>query len=57
MTVDEMRDKAMQEAIAKAALKRGLNIAVTEDEALAYYSKHKADFDQPATAFGIGRFR
>lgn len=50
MTVGELRAKAAQEAIAKAALKRELNIAVTDDAAKAFYAKHAADFEQPETA-------
>ena len=50
MTVDELRAKAAQEAIAKATLKRELNIAVTDDAAKAFYAKHAADFEQPETA-------
>jgi peptidyl-prolyl cis-trans isomerase C len=47
MTVDDLRAKATQEAVAKAALKRALNITVTEDEARDYYTQHPADFEQP----------
>ena len=47
MTVDELRAKATQEAVAKAALKRQLNINITDDEARDYYTKHAADFEQP----------
>ncbi len=47
MTVTELRAKATQEATAKAALKRSLNITVTDDEAKDYYTKHPADFEQP----------
>ena len=50
MTVDELRAKAAQEAIAKATLKRELNIAVTDDAAKAFYTKHAADFEQPELA-------
>ena len=50
MTVDELRGKATQEAIAKAALKRELNIVVSDDEAMAFYAKHMTDFAQPETA-------
>jgi len=50
MTVDELRAKAAQEAVAKATLKRELNISVTADEAKAFYTKHAADFEQPETA-------
>ncbi len=47
MTVGDLRTKATQEAVAKAALKRLLNIKVTDDEAKAFYDKHSADFEQP----------
>lgn len=47
MTVDQLRAKATQEAVAKAALKRELNINITDDEAKDYYTKHSADFEQP----------
>ena len=50
MTVDELRAKAVQEATAKAALKRALHITVTDDQAKAFYAKHSADFEQPELA-------
>ncbi len=50
MTVDELRGKAKQEAVAKAALKRELNISVSEADAQAYYTNHSADFEEPETA-------
>jgi parvulin-like peptidyl-prolyl isomerase len=50
MTVEELRAKATQEAVAKATLKRELNISVTEDEAKDYYAKHPADFEEPEKA-------
>ena len=50
MTVEELRSKAVQEATAKAALKRELNITVSDDQAKAFYAKHSADFEQPETA-------
>jgi len=49
MTVDQLRAKAAQEATAKAALKRELNVAVTAAEVQAYYSNHSADFEEPET--------
>ncbi len=49
MTVDQLRAKATQEATANAALKRALNIAVTDAEVTAYYSNHAADFEMPET--------
>jgi len=50
MTVKELRGKALQEAVAKAALKRELNVKPTEEEAKDYYVKHSADFEQPELA-------
>jgi parvulin-like peptidyl-prolyl isomerase len=50
MTAAELRGKAKQEAVAKAALKRELNINVTPDMAKAFYAKHAADFEQPEMA-------
>jgi parvulin-like peptidyl-prolyl isomerase len=50
MTVGDLRAKATQEAVAKATLKRELNITVTDDEAKAFYVKHAADFEQPEMA-------
>lgn len=47
MTVEQLRAKATQEAVAKAALKRQLNINITDTEARDYYDKHSADFEQP----------
>ena len=50
MTVTELRGKAMQEAVAKTALKRELKIAVSEADAKDYYAKNPADFEQPEMA-------
>jgi parvulin-like peptidyl-prolyl isomerase len=50
MTVDQLRAKATQEATAKAALKRELNVQVTEAEAQAFYAQHTSDFQQPEMA-------
>jgi len=47
VTVPELRAKATQEAVARAALKRQLNINISDDEAKDYYAKHAADFEQP----------
>jgi len=47
MTMDELRAKALQEAVAKATLKRELTLAVSDDEVKAFYAKHAADFEQP----------
>jgi foldase protein PrsA len=49
MTVDQLRAKATQEATANAALKRALNISVSDAEVAAYYSNHAADFEVPET--------
>lgn len=50
MTAADLRAKAAQEATAKAALKRALNINVTDAQAQAFYAKHVADFEQPEMA-------
>ena len=50
LTVTELRSKALQEAIAKAALKRQLNIAITDAEAQTFYTNHPADFEEPEKA-------
>jgi len=50
MTVEDLRNKAAQEAVAKATLKRELNIAVSDESAKAFYAKHAADFEQPEMA-------
>lgn len=47
MTAKDLRQKAVQEATAKAALKRELNIKVTDAEARAFYTNHEAEFEQP----------
>ena len=47
MTVAQLRARATQEATAKAALKRELNAAVTEEEAKDYYNKHATLFELP----------
>jgi len=47
MTTADLRAKAVQEAVAKAALKRQLGIAITDDEAKDYYNQHPSDFEQP----------
>lgn len=47
MTVEELRAKAAQEATAKAALKRALNVTVTDDEVKAFYTSRPADFEEP----------
>ena len=50
MTVEELRAKATQEAVAKTALKRQLNINITDEDAKDYYTQHPADFEQPELA-------
>ncbi|MEI8290323.1 MAG: peptidylprolyl isomerase [Verrucomicrobiota bacterium] len=50
MTMDNLRSKAMQEAVAKTVLKRELKIAVSEADAKDYYAKNPADFEQPEMA-------
>ena len=50
MTMDELRAKALQEATAKAALKRDLNVTVTDDEVQKLYNDRPADFEEPEKA-------
>jgi len=50
MTEAELRNKAAQEATAKATLKRELKITASDDEAKAFYAKHASDFEQPELA-------
>jgi peptidyl-prolyl cis-trans isomerase C len=50
MTMDELRAKALQEATAKAALKRELNVVVTDDEVGQLYTNRPADFEEPEKA-------
>ena len=50
MTVADLRAKATQEAVAKIALKRLLNINITDEDAKDYYNQHAADFEQPEMA-------
>lgn len=50
MTVEDLRGKAVQEAVAKATLKRELGINVSDADAQAYYTNHAADFEEPETA-------
>jgi parvulin-like peptidyl-prolyl isomerase len=50
MTMEDLRAKATQEAVAKAALKRELGINTTDEEAKEYYNSHAADFEQPEMA-------
>ncbi len=50
MTMEDLRAKAVQEAVAKAALKRELGITVAAEAAKDFYTKHAADFEQPQMA-------
>lgn len=50
MTEEKLRAKAVQEATAKATLKRELNIHVTDAMAQEYYSNHAAAFEEPELA-------
>jgi parvulin-like peptidyl-prolyl isomerase len=47
MTLADLRAKAVQEATAKAALQRELNVNVTDADARNYYKLHSADFEEP----------
>jgi peptidyl-prolyl cis-trans isomerase C len=47
MTVQELRAKAVQEGVAKAALRRILNISTTDAEVRDYYTNHPSEFEQP----------
>jgi foldase protein PrsA len=49
MTMDQLRAKAVQEAVAKAALRRELNVSTTDAEARDYYTNHPSEFEQPET--------
>ena len=50
MTMAELRAKALQESVAKAALKRELKVVVTDDEVLKLYTDRPADFEEPEKA-------
>lgn len=47
ITADQFRAKAAQEATANAALKRALNISVTEAQIENCYSNHESNFEVP----------
>jgi len=47
MTVQDLRTKAREEAIAKAALKSALNPQATDAEVKAFYTDHPGDFEEP----------
>lgn len=48
MTLEELRAKSTQEAVAEAALKRALNINVSDEDARAFYNQNPDKFEQPA---------
>ena len=50
MTIGDLRARATQEAIAQAALRRELNVSVTDADAREYYTNHPAAFEQPEKA-------
>lgn len=50
MSAEDLRAKATQESVAKAALKRELGIVVADAEAKDYYDKHPAEFEEPEKA-------
>ena len=50
MTEELLREKAAQEAIAKATLRRLLGAFVTDAEVKQYYTKHTSDFEEPPSA-------
>jgi len=50
MTMEQLRSKAAQEAVAEAALKRELNVKITDADAQDYYTKHSAEFELPEMA-------
>ncbi len=50
MTESELRAKASQEATAKAALKRELNLTVTDEQVKSCYSNHLSSFEEPEKA-------
>lgn len=50
MTEDSLRMKAAQESTAKSALKRELNLNVTDAEVKSYFSNHAAAFEMPEKA-------
>jgi parvulin-like peptidyl-prolyl isomerase len=49
MTMEQLRAKAVQEAVAKAALRRELNITTTDAEAMDYFTNHPSEFESPET--------
>jgi parvulin-like peptidyl-prolyl isomerase len=47
MTADQLRAKATEEAVARAALRRELNVSTSDAEARDYYTNHPSDFEAP----------
>ena len=47
ITADQLRSKAAQEATAKIALKRELNVTVTPEQIRECYTNHEANFEEP----------
>lgn len=47
MSEAELRNKAAQEATAKATLKRALKLNITEEQVKSYYSNHTQAFEEP----------
>ena len=50
MTMADLRAKATQEAVAKAALRRELNVTVTDADIKSYYDGHPAEFEETEKA-------
>jgi len=50
MTVEMLKQKATQEATAKATLRRLLGVFVTDAEVRQYFTNHPADFEEPESA-------
>lgn len=47
MTVEDLKAKALEESVAAAALKRGLGINISDEEAKSFYNTNSAEFEQP----------
>jgi peptidyl-prolyl cis-trans isomerase C len=47
MTVEDLKAKALEESVAAAALKRGLGINISDDDAKSFYNTNSAEFEQP----------
>jgi parvulin-like peptidyl-prolyl isomerase len=50
MTMEDLRAKATQEAVAKTALRRELNVVVSDADSKSYYDAHPAEFEEPERA-------